>query len=97
MVIRNKLWLSLACLLCAACAPKIEDVRAEVGRIVTVGRPMTFAVSKLGAAGFACGGIGPVQCSRQVNSCGEQVLVFHDEHFIVTRAEVTAVNCMYTP
>ena len=64
---------------------------------MTVGRSMTFAVSQLGASGFACGGISPVQCGRQVNGCVEQVSIFHDEHFPVTRAEVEGVNCLYMP
>jgi hypothetical protein len=95
-MVRKGVWLFVS-LLCSACAPKIEDVRAEVGGIVAIDRPMTLAVSKLGAAGFSCGGIDPVQCARQVRSCTEQVLVFHDSNFMVTRAEVTGVNCMYTP
>src|SRR5579863_9157014 len=90
-------------LLCASCtliagkAPKIADVKAEVQRTVTVGRSITFAASRLGASGFGCSGVNPVQCSRQVNSCVEQVLIFADEHFMVTRAEVDGVNCLYTP
>lgn len=87
-----------AVLLCSSCAkPRLSDVTAEVQNTVKIGEPLTTAVSKLGAAGFACGGINPTQCGRQVNSCVEQVLIFNDANFLVTRSKVSGINCMYAP
>ena len=105
MIFRKNVWLLFVGFLCTSCVypllfppPKIEDVRAEVKRLAPVDEPLTSAVSRLGAAGFGCTGIKPVQCGREVHGCMEQVVIDHeDENFLVTNAEVTGVNCLYVP
>jgi hypothetical protein len=82
---------------CTSCAPKFSEVKAEVEKAVPVGKSITLAASQLGASGFRCSGVSPVQCGRIIHSCMEQVVIFADEHYMVTRAEVDGVHCLYTP
>lgn len=88
----------LSSFLCASCTePKVSDVRAEVAQIITIGEPLTTAVSELGAAQFSCGGIKPTQCGKQVGGCMETVEVYNDSNYLVKDFRVLGVRCLYTP
>lgn len=55
-------------LLTTSCAtPSQSDLQNEVAAIAPVGRPISTALSKAGAAGFECTGYAPMTCQRRVS------------------------------
>jgi hypothetical protein len=103
MAARRWLWSLFICLTLTSCVwlagppPNLDEVRAEVEKTVIIGEPMTSSVAKLGAKGYGCTGIKPVQCGFSKNSCVVHLDLVIDENYRVVRTELYGPNCLYTP
>jgi len=86
-----------SCMWLAGPPPNMDEVRAEVDKTVIIGESMTSSVAKLGAEGYGCTGINPVQCSFLKNSCVVHLDIVIDASYRVVRTELRGPNCLYTP